>query len=215
MVVKHKHIKSFTLIQIFTLTKLFPWHMRSEMGPIWDLSGATLVPYGLPLWGPYGFANDFVVGPTWVQIRDPHGTYLGQHGSHTAYQCGPLWGLQMTLAWVPPGFRYGTHMGPIWDNMAPIRATIMGPFWVLQITLIVVGPTWVQILDPHKTYLGQHVANSGYNYGAHMGFANYFDMSHVRRPTFILKFPQNEMVFLFMSPVLSSQNVGLLRLGDY
>ena len=125
-----------------------------------------------------GFANDFGMGPTWFQIRDPHGTYLGQHGSYT-------------------GYHYGALLGFVNDFF--------------------VGPTWVQILDPHKTYLGQHVANSGYNYGAHMGFANYFDMSHVRirRPTFILKFPQNEMVFLFMSPALSSQNVGLLRLGDY
>ena len=32
-----------------------------------------------------GFANDFGMGPTRVQIRDPHETYLGQHGSHRGY----------------------------------------------------------------------------------------------------------------------------------
>ena len=50
-----------------------------------------------------GFANDVGMGPTLVQIGDLHGSYLGQIVPLSIV--GPMWVLQITLAWIPHGFR--------------------------------------------------------------------------------------------------------------
>ena len=93
--------------------------MGSNMGPTWDLFWTKWVPDGLPLLSHIGFANEFGMGPTWVQLWDPRGTYLVQHGSHADYH-------------------YGTHMGFANDfGMGSYMDSDMGPTWDLF------GTTWV------------------------------------------------------------------------
>ena len=92
---------------------------------MWDLSEATWVLYGLPIWGHMGFANEFRMGPTRVQIW----TQMGPIWDNTGPIGLSLWcpfGVckLLNLALIPHGFRYGTRMGPVWNSMGPIRATI-------------------------------------------------------------------------------------------
>ena len=105
--------------------------MGSDIGPMWDLSEATLVLYGLPLWGHMGFANEFGMGPTRVQIWTQMGPIwdnagpiglslwcpfgvckLLWHWSHMGSDMGPAWDLFGTT-WVPYGL-------PLWNVRSPM-----------------------------------------------------------------------------------------------
>ena len=93
-----------------------------------------------------GCANDIGMGPRWVQIWGPYGTFLGQHGPYVDNH----YGSQM-------GFANDIGMGPIWVQIWGPYGTFLGqhgPYvgnpYGAQIGLasdIGMGPIWVQIYN--------------------------------------------------------------------
>ena len=76
------------------------------MGPLWNYG-----PYvGHHYRAQMGFANDIGIGPTWVQIWDPYGTFLELYGPYV----GNHYGAQMAFA-NDIGIGPTSDMGPVWD----------------------------------------------------------------------------------------------------